>query len=120
MELARSNVGDSCLGKLFSTAPVGEDGVWPIKPVRDALENIATASLSEGVVIGLMNARGAHWRGAGGEDERKLALKYDLYADALRYTHPRVARMMSEIAANYRSEAHWQDSDADVRKRLRN
>jgi addiction module HigA family antidote len=119
-ELARSKVGDSCIGKLFSTAPVDpEDGVWPVKPVRDALENVATTPMSEGVVVGLMNARGVHWRGAGGDQERELAEQYASYAEKLRYTHPRVARMMGEIAANYRSEAHWQDSESDVRERLR-
>ena len=118
-DLARSKVGDSCIGKLFSAAPADEDGVWPIKPVRDALEAVATTPMSEGVVVGLMNARGVHWRGEGGDQERELAEQYEGYAEALRYTHPRVARMMGELAANYRNDAHWHDSEADVRKRLR-
>jgi hypothetical protein len=62
-DLAREKICENALGKLFSAAPVGEDGFWPCEPVRDALEEIATETLSRAVKTGLYNARGVHFRG---------------------------------------------------------
>lgn len=40
-ELARGAIGDICIGKLLSSAPVGNDGVWPCEPVRQVMRNCA-------------------------------------------------------------------------------
>jgi hypothetical protein len=37
-ELGRADVADTCIGKVLSRAPVGQDGVWPCEPVRDVME----------------------------------------------------------------------------------
>lgn len=118
-DLARSEVADHLVGQLLSNAPLGADKVWPSEPVRDALEHVATRPLQEGLTIGLLNGRGAHWRGSGGDQEREEAEKYEGYAKALQYTHPRVSAMMRTMAEDYQSQAKWQDAEADVRKRLR-
>ncbi|MFE4077067.1 hypothetical protein [Peribacillus sp. YIM B13477] len=46
IELSREDVCDFCLGKLFSKAPIGEDGVWPCEPVRKVLDRIVNAKVS--------------------------------------------------------------------------
>jgi hypothetical protein len=116
-DLAREKICENALGKLFSTAPVGEDGIWPCEPVRDALEEIATETLSRTVKTGLYNARGV--RGEGGGEERQLAGKYETWARALEFTHPRVSRILMMLVETYQHEANWEDTEAVVRKRLR-
>ncbi len=118
-ELARSNVCDLSLGKLFSTASVGEDDVWPCKPVRDALETLATDELASGIRNSLYNSRGFHFRGEDGDGERQLAEKYRKWAQALEFTHPRVAKIMQQMVETYEREAKSHDTEAGVRKRLR-
>lgn len=117
--LAREHMGDECLGQLFAKAPLGEDGVWPIAPVRDALENVLTEAMADGAIVGIHNSRGVVWRAEGGGQERELAAKYERWAHVLEYSHPRVARILSDVAKSYGKEAEWHDTDADIRKRLR-
>jgi addiction module HigA family antidote len=119
-EVAREDVCDSSLGKLFSKAPIGEDGIWPCKPVRDALEKVTTDALSDGLTTALYNARGVQWRGEGGGQERELSDKYRKWAQALEFTHPRVSRIHTKMVAMYDHEAKYYDTEAAVNRRLRN
>lgn len=116
--LGRPAMGDECMGQLFAKAPVDEDGMWPIRPLRDALENVMSEPMAAGIHVGLHNARGVVWRGEGGTQERELASKYERWARALEYTHPQVSRIMTGMAKSYTKEAEWHDTDADIRKRL--
>ena len=119
-ELDRSDIADVCLGKLFSNAPVGEDGVWPNEAVRDVMEDLRSEDISSGAHIGLYNARGAHWRGEGGGQERELADKYRAWAEALLFTHPFVSSsLLMSMVNTYEREAEQQDTEAGIRRRLR-
>jgi len=42
-ELSRADVADSCIGRLLSHAPIGNDGVWPCDAVRDVPVRVADA-----------------------------------------------------------------------------
>jgi hypothetical protein len=117
-ELSRRDVCDSCLGKLFSNAPVGSDGVWPCEPVRKVIERIATDRFASGLTTGLYNARGVVWRGEGGDDERELAEKYEKWAIALEFTYPRLSAILRQMVKTYQQHAKWNDTDAVVRRRL--
>jgi hypothetical protein len=117
-ELARVEACDLQIGKLFSKAPIGNDGVWPCEPLREVIEQIATEELEEGITSGLFNSRGVHWRGEGGEQERQLAAKYAAWAQALQFTYPRVAKILREMEQWYQHGAKQEDADAEVRKRL--
>lgn len=59
--------------------------------VRDVLEELHSENMVHGVSIGAYNARGVHWRGEGGDQERELAKKYRSWENSLRITHPFVA-----------------------------
>lgn len=117
--LARQDIGDQMIGKVFSTAPAAEDGVWPTLAVRDALEQVANEHIERGLHVALRNARGVHWRGEGGAQERELAAKYRGWADAMEYTHPRVAAILRGVEKSYLSEAEWEDNDAKIARRMR-
>lgn len=117
--LGRPGMGDECMGSLFAHASVDkDDGVWPVRPLRDALENVLNERMADGIHVGLHNKRGVVWRGEGGGQERDLASKYEQWARALEYSHPQVSRIMTGMAKSYTKEAEWHDTDADIRKRL--
>jgi addiction module HigA family antidote len=117
--LARLDIGDQMIGKMLAKAPAAEDNVWPCLPVRDALEQVANHHIEQGVHVALRNARGVHWRGEGGAQERELAAQYRGWAEAMAYTHPRVAAILRGVEKAYLSEADWEDNDAKVARRMR-
>ena len=118
-ESSRAAIGDICLGKLLSRAPVDEDGAWPCRPVRDVLEAVLNEDIEAGISTALFNARGIHSRGEGGGAERTIAARYGGWAAIMEYKHPRVARMLREMEKRYLQDAEWEDTEAIVRRRLR-
>lgn len=119
-ELDRTAIADVCLGKLLSHAPTGEDGVWPNEVVRDVIEDLQSEDVASGAHTGLYNARGVHWRGEGGGQERELADKYRNWADALQFTHPFVSSsLLMSMVKTYIREAEQQDTEAGIRRRLK-
>jgi len=84
------------------------------------MEDLQSEKVSNGAHTGLYNARGAHWRGEGGAQERELADKYRKWADALQFTHPFVSSsLLMSIVRTYEYEADQQDTEAGIRRRLR-
>lgn len=117
-ELERGEIADMCLGKLFSNAPVGEDGVWPNEAVRDVMEELQSKDISYGACVGLYNARGAYWCGGGGCQEQELADKYRAWADALQFTHSFVSSsLLRQMEKKYEVVAKKQDTEAKIQRR---
>jgi hypothetical protein len=59
-------------------------------------------------------------RGEGDTQERELAEKYRVWANALRYSHPYVAsELLMEMVKSYKNEANHDDTEAKLRRRLR-
>lgn len=119
-EYGRAEIGDHCLGQLLSKAPEDEGGIWPCKAVCEAMEGIASIGIAEGFSIGVHNSLGVQWRGEGGDQERMLAAKYRAWAERLYFDYPYVGGIIGGIAESYEREAKWQDSEANIKKRLRN
>jgi addiction module HigA family antidote len=115
---AREEIGDSAIGELLSKSRPGVDGVWPCESVRQALEETGTEKMSVGMTIGLLNQRGAHFRGVGGDDERELAAKYRGWSHQVSLDSPFTSRLLEQIARNYDRDAERHDTDANLRKRL--
>ena len=117
-ELGRADIADLCLGKLFSAAPVGEDGVWPNEAVRDVMEDLQSEYINQGAHVGLYNARGPHWCKEGGDLERDLADLYRNWADALQFTHPFVSStLLRSMVDTYERQAEERDAEAAIRRR---
>ncbi len=118
--LGRGEIGDSCIGKLLSSAPLGNDGVWPCEPIRQVMEDLRSKSVMSAVRIGRYNARGVHARGEGGEQERALAQEYRKWAEALQFTHPYVSsELLMGMVKTYEADASREDTEAGIRRRLR-
>lgn len=119
-ELGRLEIADESLGKLLSGAPVGKDGIWPCEAVRQVMEDLHSKNVINGAHTGLYNSRGVTWRGEGGAQERALAEKYRVWANALQYSHPFVAiELLLDMVKTYEHEANREDTEAGIKRRLR-
>ena len=82
------------------------------------MERVGSQEIARGFSIGVHNARGVHWRGEGGAQERVLAAKYRRWAQQLAFNYHYVGSVLESIAVSYDREAEWQDSESSVRRRL--
>lgn len=114
-ESGRTEIADQKIGEVLSSSPVGEDGVWPAKDVRDLIELIASPELENGFAVGLYNRRGVTTRamGEGGQQERELAAKYRADARASEIDWPRTSAVLNKIADSYEADAKRHDEDAE-------
>jgi len=120
-EADRLEVCDSQLGQILAHAPLGDDGVFPFGPARDALEAIGTTDILNGFRVGCFNKRGVHTRGVfdGGDQERDLAAIYRSHAEALQVSHPRVSATLEALASSYDRDGVIQDLDAKLNRERR-
>jgi addiction module HigA family antidote len=116
---ARVEFGDRRIGQILAAAHPGDDGIWPCKPVRDVLEEIASPQIAIGMRVAVYNSRGAHARGEGGDQEREIAEKFRNWARQLVFSYPYVANLIEQIASGYEQDAMREDSETAVRYRLR-
>lgn len=119
-QIDRTAAADVSIGELLSNAPSGDDGVWPCEPVREVIEDIQSVDMVRGMRTGRYNARGAHWRGEGGGQERALADEYRTWAEALQHSHPFVSsKLLMGLVKTYEAEAEREDTEATIQRRLR-
>ena len=114
----RAKIGDDVVGSLMARAPADEDGIWPCRPVCEALLWMASEDVANGFIVGARSRRGAHFKGPGGDQERNLASRYRAWAGKLVYEYPYVGRLLEEIADTYDREAKREDIQSEIRDRL--
>ncbi|MCY3784330.1 MAG: HigA family addiction module antitoxin [Chloroflexi bacterium] len=117
-QYGRVDLGDQYIGQLLSKAPAGTDGLWPCRSVCAVMETVSSEHIARGFHIGVNNARGVHWRGEGGDQEREIAAKYRSWAQLLDFEFPYVSSVLERIASGYDDDASREDSRADVRRRM--
>jgi addiction module HigA family antidote len=117
--LGRLEIADLKVGELLARGAPEDNGVWPCRPVCEALETVATDEVRRGFTVGARNKRGMHGRGPGGEQERELAGQYRGWADRLSFDYPFVGEALHGIADSYEHEGRYRDSEAKIRSRLR-
>jgi hypothetical protein len=117
---ARLDIGDRIIGQTLSGSPPGPDGAWPHPAVRDLIEDVASADLEKGVVIGVHGNRGGAWRNLleGGAQEWQSADTYDRHARAVADRWPRTAALLRGLADTYRNQAEREDQRARLREDL--
>jgi transcriptional regulator with XRE-family HTH domain len=106
------DICDSQIGEVFAHAPAEPDGSWPCVAVRDALEEIDRENVFNGFLAGIFNLRGLHWKslGDGGVQERELAKKYRVFAEASQIDWPKTAAALRRVAQSYDDEAGREDA----------
>ena len=110
--------GDRCIGRILANAPTDDDGVWPCRPVCEALEQIASDDIGKGFVIGVRNLRGVYRREEGGNQEREIAERYRKLSCDLISEYPYVVNLLKRIANSYEYQAKWEDHESKLRMRL--
>jgi len=112
-ECGRIKICDIKLGNVLAYSPSDPKGNWPCEAVCDSIEKLASIDLEHGIEVGVHNKRGAHFRAKGGEQERKLASKFQGYAKHVRSKWPRTAAMLDRIADSYEREGRRYDERDD-------
>ena len=119
-DYGRDEIAEIQIGQILAHSPVGSDGAWPHEAVRDVLEDLGTNGLARGMLTGKKNARGAVWRGRGGDQEREIANEYRAASATVATQYPFTARLLDELARSYEHDAAWFDERELVDKRLHN
>ncbi len=119
-QYGRAQVGDIVIGELFGRSKLGRDGRWPCEELREVLEEFGTDDIARGMRTGRFNSRGAGFRGEGGAQERELAGQYRAWSDAMVGEFPFAARVLDLMAQGYERDADREDTEMNVRRRLRN
>ena len=114
----RADIGDLKIGEFLAHAPANDDGVWPCRPVCEALEWMASEKVGHGFEIGARNNRGFQHREEGGNQDRQLAARYRGWARELVHEFPYVGSVVERIAASYEDEAKWWDDQENVSQRI--
>jgi hypothetical protein len=104
-QIKRLEVGDIHIGRVLAHAGPDQDGTWPLRAVRDAIQRVASGELEDGFSTEIVNRRGVTNRGLldGGEQERAQARSWSEKADAIRDSGPRVAATLDRVAQSYES-----------------
>ena len=119
-EAERTAIGHQKIGQMLSGCPHDPDGTWPCKPVREAIERVASKDLEIGLGTGVLNSRGVVTKNPseGGASERALAERYEGYAAAVRASHPRTARALRRIGQSYRQDGSREDFRVEMWEEL--
>lgn len=120
LDLGRGSVGAQYIGEALSASIVGEDGAWPHEAVRDAIEQFSNIDLENGFNMGVYNSRGVISKSIteGGAQEKKLAERYNTYANITSIRWPRTTAMLRSIADKYSRESQQEDIRAELREDL--
>jgi hypothetical protein len=81
--IGRLGVCDHRIGQILAHAPKEDEETWPCEAVCNAIDKVESEDLEHGVHIAVLNMRGVHFRARGGDQERKLAKKYETYRDKI-------------------------------------
>jgi hypothetical protein len=116
----RGRVGDTRIGNILGTGPIGDDGLWPHEAVREVIESTESLVLEHGIASHVYNSRGVVSKNLreGGEQERELVTRYAGYGKAMNEKWPRTAALLRAIANFYSGDAAHSDTEAILRDHL--
>ena len=114
LEAGRLDIGQEVIGQVLAHAPTDEDGLWPCKPVRSFVEQVASEHLEAGLGAECFNKRGVTRRSLdeGGAPEYALADQYAGWAARMATTAPRTAAVFRSLADGYRLDGQREDDEA--------
>jgi hypothetical protein len=114
--LRREQIGDQLIGMVMSGSALDADGVWPMIPIRDLTERLASDDFEQGLVVGRYNGRGVISRDpfGGGDLERGEAKAYERMAAASATAWPRTSAMLRGMARHASAHAVHEDIDSQL------
>lgn len=108
----RLNIGDFCIGSLFSNSPEDDNGIWPCKAVRDTLEEVYSEQLGKGFKMGRCDLFRTHI-GERGDQEREIEDRHKKWAQRIQYSHPKTSEILREIAKYFSHLGRHYDIEAE-------
>lgn len=111
---SRLKICDSRIGNVLAYSPADPDGLWPCEGVRDVIELMHNDDIHRGLFVGLLNKRGAHFRRAGGNQERMLRDQYGSFSERAKARWPLTTTILKSIADYYDREAKREDEAAEL------
>lgn len=113
IEVDRIKIGNKKLGILLAKSSEEEDELFPNKIVCEVIEEYENNEFDKAFIHEVIypNGHRSISKGAdeGGEQEYKLATKYQKYADKIKFIYPRTASLLSEISDWYLEKAKRED-----------
>lgn len=97
-------LGIQMIGKILANSPKDpEDNIWPIRYVRDVIEDLDCEDLRIGISLGKANAIGVRIidRKDPGGDYRQWASEFKNAADKLRFQYPNTAKVLETLSKEY-------------------
>ena len=119
-QYGRAEISDQKIGEFLARGPIGDDNIWPCRPICKGLESVASKDISIGFEIGALNRRGVYSKapGEGGAQERDLATRYRTWSNKLIYEFPYVSGILDKIARSYEVMGGREDIESNLRRRL--
>jgi len=116
----RAEISDQKIGEYLARCPIGNDNIWPCRPICEGLESVASKDISIGFEIGAWDRRGVYTKAPdeGGAQERDLATRYRTWANKLIYEFPFVSGILENIAKSYENMGGQEDIESNLRRRL--
>jgi hypothetical protein len=115
------DIGDQRIGFVLAHAPQDPDeNFWPPSSVCEVIEAVASDHVDRGFEIECYNKRGVYSKGIneGGGQERELANRYKLWADAM-VKYPRSSAILMAISEDWMRNAVREDAEAEKQKMMR-
>lgn len=112
-QVDRTEVCELQIGQVLAQAPQ-DTGTWPPEAVRDLLEEHGSEAMLRGFSTGAYNRRGVTTRGLtdGGRQEYELAKRYRSWAEEIKISAPKTARVLRALADGYDAEGRQNDEEA--------
>ncbi len=116
IKLDRIGDGDRQIGAMLGRISLeGKDGIWPSEAIRNVLEAVKSEDMMTGILIGEFNMRGGRWRTvSGGQEQLDSAEKYETQAEQVDNKWPETAKLLREIAADYRTDAQNEKTQTEI------
>lgn len=114
-ESGRATVGDLSIGEVLAYVPSGSDGLWPVEPVRDLIEDLESPDFERGLSTGKFTSRGlvSGSPDGGGVQERGLAAQFRAWAGQVADGWPRTAAVLRQLADHYDEWAQRVDNRSE-------
>jgi hypothetical protein len=114
----RLEAADSNIGRILSQYPETKEGQWPPDAICAIIDGVNTRFLKSGFKAGTFNKRGSYSKNPyeGGKRERGIATYFQGLADPIVSKWPATARILQQLAEEYRADAHREDERAEREK----
>jgi len=114
-KVGRLQVADIHIGQILAQYPENSVDSWPPTEICEVIDTINTKNLKSGFHTAVFNKKGVTTRGAfdGGKIEREYAKYYQEQSDKIKHEYPVTAKILDNLASNYKKEAQAMDEQAE-------